>query len=867
MQKLRFSLVITAFTLLLSSFSFTHEKEPIHASAESTNHEIVSLYSDDFTSCGNFKNIIATISNSDYTSAYQLTDISVKTNANQKIKFYDASYRRIEAIENNVTYIWDNGQVLFQFVSDYLASVKIVTFEEGLYLPSQQLVSTGAGENYVLNATYTFVNKDYNRNNWFQCTEVGEEIYTSIRQVDVWENKNGNALTSYNVCFHLNDFDHSPNDFTTNAYDYLRNVGDNLSYYDENGNEMTDISYNTELYICSFGNHVLIQVVTSNPIHQFRLSNQAKFPSYQMCTTGRGPYYRIKFDIFVTKNANGQYILSQPNDENIETSILSIDTLTNDSITVLFNETDYQYIDSSSIVGTRRNEYDYLDKTYISINNKTYLLRDILKDGNSFYYNYLGHMNSYTFGVTIDTNTITRITFKDDTSFPKYSYTGANVNEAVNTGGSNVKTSIIVSETSYIRYGSGFIKNQISELTHVNEIRLGDFGDSNHFWIYLNGTDYPTSDNGDISANANINVDSKCLQLNTYDKIKVDGKTLNEYRLEGKLAEGGFINRFTRWCAFSFSITGITNSDENKAYYADKVEILKGCQFPAFSSNSYYLFDGYLRTTIYTNDTFFASCSMGPVSLKAGDPNGDITERFFVKLSESDYTKTGEITGDYATWIKSGFTVDTTSFTYNDLVQKIYKNCMGRTDTIGFVINPSYITDFKDSNHTISVSNSTILPAEVDSSTPYVSYYYDINRAYKFSNLLTVSNGQWFDASEVELFCENYLYMSTYNSSLGYCNDSEHHYYRTAKEIYDQFDSYQKKYFEVSCQDAFIRFQTWAAMNGETIHPVANQAKKNLNSINNIKVVIIVLPAVAISLTVLSLCFYQTKIRRQKEKR
>lgn len=866
MKKIRFSLIFTAFALLLSSISFSREKEPVKVSASSTNPEIVSLYSDDFTSEGTYKNIIATISNTDYTSAYQLTDIGAMTNANQKIKFYDASNHLIDSIENNVTFIWGDNQVLFQFHSNDLASVKIVTFEEGLYIPSQQFATTGVGGNYVLDATYTFVNKDYNRNNWFQCTEVGAETYTSIRQVDVWENRSGDVLLSYNVCFHLNDFDHSPNEFTTNAYDYLRNIGDNLSYYDENGNEMNGITYNGELYVCSFGNHVLIQVVTSNPIHKFKLSNKARFPSYQMCTTGRGSYYRIKFDIFVAKNESGQYVLSQPRDENIETSILSIDTLTSDSITILFNETDYQYIDSSSIVGTRRNEYDYLDKTYITANNKTYLLRDILKNSHDFYYNYLGRMNSYTFSVIIDINTITRITFKDDTSFPKYSYTGANISEEVNAGDSNIKTSIIISEVSYVKYGSGFIKNQISEVAHVNEIRLGDFGDNNHFWIFLNGTDYPTSDNGDVSANANIDVHSKCLQLNTYDKIKVDGKTLNEYRSEGKLAEGGFINRFTRWCAFSFSITGITNSSEDKAYYADKVEILKGCQFPAFSSNSYYLFDGYLRTTVNTNDTFFASCSMGPVSLTAGDPNGDITERFFVKMSESDYTKTSEITGDYSTWMKSGFMIDTTSFTYSDLIQKVYKNCMGRTDTIGFVINPSFIPDLKDSNHTISVAGGTILPAEVDSSTPYVSYYYDINRFYKFSNLLAVSNGQWFDASEVELFCENYLYMSSYNSSLGYCNDNEHHYYQTAKEIYEQFDNYQKKYLEVACQDAFIRFQTWATMNGETINSIASQAKKNLNTTENIRYVIVVIPAAIISLTGIFLYAYQRKVRRHKEK-
>lgn len=860
MNKKRFALLFASSALLLSSLYINYKKETFVKKTEaSTSHEIVSLYSDNFSEVGNFKNIVATISNSDYTADHQLTDISSKTNANQKIKFYDASHHQIEGIENNVTYIWDNGQVLFQFHYSDFSSIKMVTFEEGLYVPSQQLASTGAGENYVFNTSYTFINKDYNKNNWYQCTETGAEVSTSLSRVDVWENKNGETLLGYNVCFHLNSYDHSPNEFNTNAYDYLTSVADNLSFYDVNGDEMNGVTYNTELYVCSFGSHVLIQVVTANPVYRFKLSKEARFPSYEMCTTGRGIYYRMKFDAFISKNESGQYVLSQPNDNNIETSILSINTLTNDSITIQFDETDYQFVDSSSIVGQRKDEYDYPDKTFISTKNKTYALREILNDRRNSYFNYLGHMNSYTFSVIIDTNTITRITFKGDTSFPKYSYTGANVSEEVEAGDSDIKTSIIVSEVSYVKYGNEFTKNQISKLAYVKEIRLGDAYENSHFWIYLGSTDYPED------TNANIDVDSKCLNLNTYDKIKVDGKTLNEYRQEGKLAEGGFINRWTRWSAFSFSITGITNTSENKAYYADKIEILKGCQFPAYSSDSYFLFDGYLKTTINVNDTFFASCSMGPVSLQAGDPNGDITERFFVKLSESDYTKTGEITGDRLSLLKSGFDIDNVSFSTNNLVTKVYKNCMGRTDTLGFAFSNAYFYDLKDQDHNIGVNSGTILPAEIDSVTDYVSYHYTIDRAYKFSNLNAVSNRQWFDASEVDLFCENYLYMNSYDTSLGYCNDSEHHYYQTAKEIYSQFNDYQKTYLELVCQDAFARFQAWAIANGETINSVANRSNNNLNAAKIINTEVVIIIAVSTTLLGTMFFFYLRKEKRKKD--
>ena len=855
MKKIHFPFLIAASFMLLSSFSLNNKKEYVEASATSVGTEITSIVSDNFDNAGEYKNIIVNLTDTDYTNAYQLTKITSNTNGNQKIKFYDASYRQIESIENNVTYIWDNNQILFQFHYENFSLIKMVVFEAGLSMPSQQLTASGTGDYYILNQPYSFARAN-NRNAWFQCTEISEEIYTSISNITIGENKSGDTLTGYNICLNLNSYDHSPNSYSTKAYDYLASIAGSLSFYNENGDLMNGVSYNTELYVCSYGNHFLIQVATSNPIYKFKISNESRFPSYSMCTTGRGNYYRIKFDAYIVKKENGQYALLQSNDENIETSILAINTLTNNSITILFNETDYQYIDSSSIVGKRRNEYDYIDKTYITSNNKTYLLRNILENSQNFYYNYLGHMNSYTFSVIIDTNAITRITFKGDVSFPKHSYTGANINQELDIGDSDTKSSIIISEVSYIRCGDDFVKNQINDTAYVKEIRLGDFGDSNHFWIYLKNTDYPTS------GSANIDVNSKCLALNTYDKIKVDGKSLNEYRLEGKLVEGGYINRFTRWSVFSFSISGITNSSENKAYYADKVEILKGCQFPAYSDDSYYLFDGYLKTTINTNDTFFANCSMGPVSLTAGDPNGDITDRLFIKLSEADYTKPSEITGNVATSLKNGLTLDDTSFNSGSLIKNIYKNCMGRTNTIGFAFYSSAMPDLKDADHTINVNDDTIFPAEVDSFTDYVSYHYSINRAYKFSNLNTISNRQWFDASEVELFCENYLYMSTYDTSLGYCSDNEHHYYQTAKEIYEQFDIHQKKYFEIECQDAFARFQAWAIANDDVINPVNNQVKNYLSTFNNVNFIVII-PIVIVFLVGASLCIC---IRKNKNK-
>lgn len=76
------------------------------------------------------------------------------------------------------------------------------------------------------------------------------------------------------------------------------------------------------------------------------------------------------------------------------------------------------------------------------------------------------------------------------------------------------------------------------------------------------------------------------------------------------------------------------------------------------------------------------------------------------------------------------------------------------------------------------------------------------------------------DYDLVQLFIDTYMHMNDYKSQLGYCADSEHHYYATAKAAYNALDDELKEQLNTDelYQDAFNRLKAWAAANGDQIN-------------------------------------------------
>ena len=79
--------------------------------------------------------------------------------------------------------------------------------------------------------------------------------------------------------------------------------------------------------------------------------------------------------------------------------------------------------------------------------------------------------------------------------------------------------------------------------------------------------------------------------------------------------------------------------------------------------------------------------------------------------------------------------------------------------------------------------------------------------------------GQTEDCVGLEAFITNCMHMD-YTENLGYCKDSEHHYYETAKEAFNALNEHQRSLFTGNSAYAaeWARLQAWASFNGDELN-------------------------------------------------
>ena len=130
------------------------------------------------------------------------------------------------------------------------------------------------------------------------------------------------------------------------------------------------------------------------------------------------------------------------------------------------------------------------------------------------------------------------------------------------------------------------------------------------------------------------------------------------------------------------------------------------------------------------------------------------------------------------------------------------------------------------------------------------------NGSDRFSNYLTAQTKfaiYYIAATNQEAvneFEENYMHMSDYTESKGWCSDSEHNYYDFAKEAYKALSSEQKALIE---EATLLRLAAWAKANGETFDPSAGTFTKAETLINygsqsqSTAVIIIIVSTMAIT--------------------
>ena len=128
-----------------------------------------------------------------------------------------------------------------------------------------------------------------------------------------------------------------------------------------------------------------------------------------------------------------------------------------------------------------------------------------------------------------------------------------------------------------------------------------------------------------------------------------------------------------------------------------------------------------------------------------------------------------------------------------------------------------------------------------------------------------ISNSE--DCLGLEVFINDYMHMD-YTQNLGYCKDSEHHYYSTAKTAFNALNAHQRTLF--TSNSAYLvewtRLSTWASKNGDSLNQStllsSGKFDNGVANISNSSSLIIVV--VSASIFTISLGYLLLKKKKQK---
>ena len=123
------------------------------------------------------------------------------------------------------------------------------------------------------------------------------------------------------------------------------------------------------------------------------------------------------------------------------------------------------------------------------------------------------------------------------------------------------------------------------------------------------------------------------------------------------------------------------------------------------------------------------------------------------------------------------------------------------------------------------------------------------------------------DCQGLEVFIDNNMHMD-YTENLGYCMDSEHHYYSTAKASFNALNLHQRTLFTTNSayEIEWARLSAWAEANGESLDQNNQLSKSNAliatkqNDKPTYMIAVIVFALVGLT----TICI-QTSIRKRKE--
>lgn len=182
---------------------------------------------------------------------------------------------------------------------------------------------------------------------------------------------------------------------------------------------------------------------------------------------------------------------------------------------------------------------------------------------------------------------------------------------------------------------------------------------------------------------------------------------------------------------------------------------------------------------------------------------------------------------------------------------KTYGSDTGVTLTVGGTSNTitssyaDYVKEYATATNSVAIATTTNKKrAYIESITVYETK----------TTTVQTDISQSEDCVGLETFITNYMHME-YVENLGYCKDSEHHYYSTAKTAFNALNTHQRSLFTTNSAylTEWTRLSTWASKNGESLNgsnQLASAPKVspilNTNIGDNITLIVVVISSLSI---------------------
>lgn len=217
-----------------------------------------------------------------------------------------------------------------------------------------------------------------------------------------------------------------------------------------------------------------------------------------------------------------------------------------------------------------------------------------------------------------------------------------------------------------------------------------------------------------------------------------------------------------------------------------------------------------------------------------------------LSVSTSGYTATESNAIRLGSGSNTGtVTVTSTSSNITKVVvsAKTYGTDTGVTLTVGGTNNTitssyaDYVKEYTTATNSVAIATTTNKKrAYIESITVYETKSTTVETDISASE----------DCVGLESFIDTYMHMD-YTDNLGYCSDSTHHYYATAKDAFNDLNEHQRKLF--TSNSAYLvewtRLSTWASKNGDSLNATtilssAKVVKLNITNGNNYIVIVLV---------------------------